>query len=72
MRVWKCLFSGNEMVSDSYKSSLIHDDACLEVKGKYIIKRNEQFSIACDDELEEDAGGETVLNIVDAHELNEV
>ena len=61
------------MVSDSYKTSLIHDDACLEVKGKYVQKKKtEQVQIAVDDELEDDGDSVTVLNIVEAHELNEV
>lgn len=36
MRVWIDLISGDEMVSDSYKMTKIFDDACLEVKAKFI------------------------------------
>ena len=35
MRVWIDLFSGDEMVSDSYPQKMLFDDACLEVKAKY-------------------------------------
>ena len=38
MLVWTDVFSGDEMVSDSYKYGLIMNDACLEVKAKYITK----------------------------------
>ena len=31
MIVWTDVFSGDEMVSDSYKNQLIHNDAALEV-----------------------------------------
>lgn len=43
-----------------------------EVKGKYITKGSDQIAIAADDELDDDAGGETVVNIVDAAQLNEI
>jgi hypothetical protein len=38
MRVWSCLFSGDEMISDSYKINMIMDGQVLEAKGKYIQK----------------------------------
>ena len=60
------------MVSDSYKTALIFEDACLEVKGKYITKKDDQIAIASDDVIEDSGKGETVLNIVDAHGLNEI
>ena len=69
MRVWIDLFSGDEMVSDSYKMQLIHQDACLEVQAKYITKGNDQIAIASDDVVDDDGEGETVINIVDAHKL---
>lgn len=68
MRVWIDLFSGDEMVSDSYKSMMIFNDACLEVQAKYITKGNEHVDIGGDDQNEDDGGdGETVINVVDAH-----
>ena len=46
MKVWIDLFSGDEMVSDSYKHQLIFNDACLEVKAKFVTK-NDNVQIAC-------------------------
>lgn len=46
MLVWIDLFSGDEMVSDSYKYQKLHDDAVLEVKAKYEIKKGEFVQIA--------------------------
>jgi hypothetical protein len=71
MKVWIDVFSGDEMVSDSYKSALIFNDACLEVQAKYITKGNEKIDIGGDDQDEEEAEGETVINVVDAHQLQE-
>ena len=45
MRVWIDFFSGDEMVSDSYKSELIFNDACLEVQAKFVSK-NDNVKIA--------------------------
>ena len=70
MKVWKDVFSGDEMVSDSYKMTTIYDDACLEVQAKFITKGSDNIKIACDDESDNEEG-ETVINIVDAHKLNE-
>ena len=57
------------MVSDSYKMQLIHQDACLEVQGKYVTKGSDQIAIASDDVVEDEGEGETVINIVEAHKL---
>ena len=46
MKVWTDLFSGDEMVSDSYPHTLIFDDACLEVKAKYVNKGSDFVAIA--------------------------
>ncbi len=72
MRVWIDIFSGDEMVSDSYPHQLIYDDACLEVQAKFTTKGNDFVAIAADDEPDADAGGETVINVVDAHKLIEM
>jgi hypothetical protein len=72
MKVWKDVFSGDEMVSDSYKMEMIFQDACLEVQAKFVTKGNDNVQIACDDEQEDEGEGETVINIVDAHRLNEL
>ena len=69
MRVWIDLFSGDEMVSDSYKQTLIHNDACLEVQAKFVTKGSGNIAIASDDVMSDEEGGETVINIVDAHQL---
>merc|ERR1712083_309396 len=50
---------------------VIHNDACLEVQAKYVTKKSDFVAIAADDE--DDGGdGPTVVNLVDAHELNEM
>ena len=46
MKVWIDLFSGDEMVSDSYKYQLIMNDACLEVKAKFTTKGSDNVQIA--------------------------
>ena len=46
MRVWTDVFSGDEMLSDSYKLSNLYDDACLEVKAKYVTKKSDFVAIA--------------------------
>ena len=46
MKVWIDLFSGDEMVSDSYKHKLIFNDACLEVKAKFVTKGSDNVKIA--------------------------
>ena len=71
MIVYKDIFSGDEMVSDSYKQTLIFNDACLEVQAKYVTKGSGNIAIASDDVIDDDEGGETVINIVDAHQLQE-
>ena len=46
MRVWTDVFSGDEMVSDSYKYQLTFGDACLEVKAKFVTKGSDHVQIA--------------------------
>ena len=46
MIVWVDIFSGDEMVSDSYKSQLIYNDVCREVQAKYITKGSDYVQIA--------------------------
>lgn len=71
MKVWSCVFSNDEMVSDSYKYTEVFDGAGLEFKAKYVVKGSDAIAIG-DEELEDEGPGETVLNIVDAHQLNEL
>ena len=74
MRIWKDILCGDEMVSDSYPFETTYNGACLQVKAKMITKGAEDFGIENNDE---DGGGlddqgETVINVVDAHKLNEI
>ena len=71
MKVWTDVWSGDEMVSDSYPHKLIFNDACLEVKAKFTTKGSDFVAIASDDVNEDDGEGETVINVVDAHRLVE-
>lgn len=72
MKVFKDLISGDELCSDSYPHQLIYDDACLEVKGRYVKKGGNQIAIASDDIIEEDDNLPTVVDIVDSFQLNEI
>ena len=72
MRVFKDIISGDELCSDSYPHQVIMDGACLEVKGSYKKKGAEQIMIASDDVIEEDNDAVTVVDIVDAFQLNEI
>merc|ERR1719453_2005900 len=72
MRVYKCLVSGDEFVSDSYPAELIMNDACLEVKARFTKKGSDSIKIAADDESDDDADAPTVIDIVDSFQLNEV
>ena len=47
MIVYKDIFSGDEMVSDSYKMTLTMNDACLEVAAKFTTKGSDYIAIAC-------------------------
>jgi hypothetical protein len=46
MKVWIDVFSGDEMVSDSYPYQLLYGDAALEVKAKYMTKGSDFVAIA--------------------------
>lgn len=78
MRVWKDIISGDEMVSDSYPMSEVFDGACLEVKARFITKKeNEDFGIKANTEEGEDESAAddktvTVIDIVDAMRLQEI
>jgi hypothetical protein len=47
MIVYKDIFSGDEMVSDSYKMTLVMNDACMEVQAKFVTKGSDYVAIAC-------------------------
>lgn len=72
MKVWSDLISGDEMISDSYKHTLINEDTTLEVSARYTKKGSDQIMIASDDVMEEDENAETVVDIVDAFNLQEI
>lgn len=82
MRVWLDILSGDEMVSDSYPYRLTHDDACLEVKAKFVTKKaNEDFQAYDGNQFgggeEEEAGGNsddtiTVIDVVESMRLQEI
>ena len=72
MKVFKDIISGDELCSDSYPHKLTCNDACLEVKARYVKKGGDQIQIASDDVLEDDENLETVVDIVDAFKLNEI
>ena len=57
------------MVSDSYKQELVFGDVGLQVKGKYVTKGVDKILIGDEEADEDKAEGETVVNIVDAHQL---
>lgn len=72
MRVYKCLFSGDEFISDSYPISYDNENACMKVRGAFVKKGSDQIAIASDDVIDDDENAETVNNIVDAFQLNEI
>ena len=69
MKVFKDVISGDELCSDSYPHQLIFNDACLEVKARYVKKGNENIAIASDDVFEDDDNAVTVVDIVDSFQL---
>ena len=73
MHLYSCIFSGDEMSSDSYKYSDCFGTAGLEFKANYRQKKGDQIVIASDDEIDDnDDDAVTVVDIVDAAELNEI
>lgn len=73
MHLYSCIFSGDEMSSDSYKYTDCFGKAGLEFRASYRVKKGDQICIASDDEIADDDGDAvTVVDIVDAAELNEV
>lgn len=71
MKVFIDLISGDEMVSDSYPHTEVYNGAGLEVKARYRTKGSDFIAIASDDVNDDEAPGETVVDIVDAFKLNE-
>ena len=71
MRVFTDMISGDEFFSDSFPHTLEFNDAGIEARAKYITKGAETVMIATDEE-EEEQEGETVVDIQDKFQLNEV
>jgi hypothetical protein len=75
MRVWKDIISGDEMASDSYPYEETFDGTCLEVKAKFVSKKeNEDFGLKAnteegEDESQPDDKTITVIDVVDALRL---
>jgi len=73
MHLYTCIFSNDEVASDSYKYSKCFGEAGLEFKANYRQKKGDQICIASDDEIDNnDDDAVTVVDMVDAGELNEV
>jgi len=72
MKVFKDYISGDEFFSDSFPHEYIFNGACIEAKAKYVVKGKELVLIATDEEEEDQGEGETVIDIQDKFELNEV
>lgn len=72
MKVFKCLISGDEFVSDSYPHKLTMNDACLEVEAKFRKKGSDSIKIASDELSDDDGDAPTVIDIVDSFQLNEI
>lgn len=72
MKVFQCFISGDEFFSDSFPHEFTMDGACIEAKAKYVTKGKETVLIATDEEEEDEGEGETVVDIQDKFELQEV
>jgi len=75
MIIYKDIFTGDEVASDSYPCEII-DDAILKVEGKYVTEGGETFDIGGNpaEGEDDDAVGTdqvTVINIVQTHRLME-
>lgn len=72
VKVFSDLVSGDEMISDSYPHTLVNEETTMEVKAKYVTKGSDSIAIASDDVVEDDEQGETVVDLVDRFELQEM
>jgi len=79
MRIWKDVFTGDEMFSDAYPMKEV-DDCVWEVEAKYIVEQTGDFGISAnadEDAAEGTAAGiadttaKKVINVVAAHGLIE-
>ena len=74
MKLFKCMISGDELTSDSYRPIYPEEmkGACMKQKAKYRQKKGDQICIASDEVPEDDPDVETVVDIVDSAELQEL
>ncbi|KRW99548.1 Mss4-like protein [Pseudocohnilembus persalinus] len=77
MKIYKDIFSGEEIISDSYTNTgeKMFGDFAVKVKTKSIVKGEENFDVGCGNafggEQEEEQGGaaqEKVIDIVDTYQ----
>ena len=72
VKVYSDLVSGDEMISDSYPHTITNENTTMEVRAKYTKKGSDQIAIASDDVMDDDDDGETVVDVVDTFQLNEI
>ena len=73
MHLYTCIFTNDEICSDSYKYNKCFGEAGLEFRANYRLKKGDQICIASDDEIvDDDADAVTVVDIVDACQLQEI
>jgi len=80
MRIYKCIFTGDEVLCDNDQPLAVEDDVVYTIKGKYIEIGGEDFGISAnvDDEAAEGATAEgaesgktRVINVVHQNRLSE-
>ena len=71
MRVWIDILSNDEMIADSYPYEITMEESCLEVKGKYTTKFDENIQIASDEDAGDAGAGVTIVDVVDGMKLIE-
>jgi len=47
MKIYQDIFSGEEVISDSYKMEEIYDGVAIEVKGRMVVKGEANVDIGC-------------------------
>lgn len=76
MKVFKDIFTGDEMFSDSYPHEKVFGDSMWQVKSKYVLKDDNvvihEKGAFDADEPEDNADIEMVNNIIDSFHLQEI
>mmetsp|Transcript_17457 Transcript_17457/g.19438 ORF Transcript_17457/g.19438 Transcript_17457/m.19438 type:complete len:164 (-) Transcript_17457:115-606(-) len=70
MIIYKDIFTGDELCSDSYTQEIV-DDIVIQVQTKAVTKSEGDYVPSNDEDGPLDANVETVNNVVDAHSLVE-